>query len=230
MISYMPPEMLRKGQIGRFTDVYSFGMLLWEMVTSDVPYSEVDYNQILMEAVHGRRPAIPESTPSTIKKLIKGCWNSDYPHRPSISEIIRCLHMALSEWYASFPSQTLSTLTIRKPQSSIRRSPSRLHTRSIAYSESIHSEVIADDFRVERAPSSLTKSFSTCIQSDSQYTGFVSTLTSTRGGELESNRRSIGMVDFPDGLQINAGRAPLDVLTSIRIDGSGSGSGSSDAS
>lgn len=92
MISYMPPELLRQGYVGRFTDIYSFGMLLWEMATSDVPFAEVDYNQIVLETVNGRRPQIPDSTPSTLLNLINSCWDSDYEVRPSASRVIEQLH------------------------------------------------------------------------------------------------------------------------------------------
>lgn len=118
MISYMPPEMLRQGILGRFTDAYSFGMLLWEMVTSDVPYSEVDYDQILKEAVHGRRPKIPESTQPTIARLIEACWNCNYEQRPSANKIVMWLLQALSEWYASFPEPSTFSPSIRNSRSS----------------------------------------------------------------------------------------------------------------
>eukprot|EP00210_Caulerpa_lentillifera_P009008 g8598.t1 len=103
MISYMPPELLQKGYVGCFTDIYSFGMLLWEIATSDVPFAEVDYNQIVLETVNGRRPKIPDSTPTTVFNLIKNCWDSDYTIRPNASQVISELKRAVSEWYSSFP-------------------------------------------------------------------------------------------------------------------------------
>lgn len=114
MISYMPPELLQKGYVGRFTDIYSFGMLLWEMATSDVPFAEVDYNQIVLETVNGRRPQIPDSTPSTVLKLITSCWDSDYTTRPSATQVIRQLKLAVSEWYSSFPVCSVTIPTKNK--------------------------------------------------------------------------------------------------------------------
>lgn len=114
MISYMPPELLQKGYVGRFTDIYSFGMLLWEMATSDVPFAEVDYNQIVLETVNGRRPQIPDSTPNTVLDLITSCWDSDYTTRPSATQVIRQLKLAVSEWYSSFPVCSVTIPTKNK--------------------------------------------------------------------------------------------------------------------
>ena len=167
MISYMPPEMLRKGRIGRFTDVYSFGMLLWEMVTSDVPYSEVDYNQILSEAVNGRRPGIPDSTPATIRSLIKACWISDYHRRPIATDIVRRLHLALSEWYSSFPMHPATTAIPRWLRTGGRRSERHSVVNSTVYAESLYSDTALEEPRESHIPQSIIKSHSTCIHSES---------------------------------------------------------------
>eukprot|EP00210_Caulerpa_lentillifera_P001160 g1116.t1 len=118
MISYMPPELLRMGYVGRFTDIYSFGMLLWEMATSDVPFSEVDYNQIVLETVNGRRPQIPDSTPSTLLNLINSCWDSEYAIRPTATQVIQQLKKAISEWYSSFPTCSITIPNKTKQTSS----------------------------------------------------------------------------------------------------------------
>ena len=154
MIPYMPPEMLKKGIIGKFTDVYSFGMLLWEMVTSDTPYSEVSYQQILEEAIHGRRPDIPESTLPSIARLIKACWNSDYNKRPTSTEIVRCLNAALSEWYSSFPSPSLAP--IPRSSKSLMRGETALMMSGSIHPESISSDLVFDEL-METQNSSLLK-------------------------------------------------------------------------
>lgn len=185
MISYMPPEMLRMGHIGRFTDVYSFGMLLWEMVTSDVPYSEVGYNEILQEAINGKRPAIPDSTPPTITSLIKACWNSDYNKRPTSMEIIRCLHCALAEWYSSFPAQSVATPTQWRLRSPFRGECSR--TSSI-HPESVNSDTMVDEVKDEKTHNKMMRTCSThtdLLQSDPYLTP-----TSTVSAELPRASRS----------------------------------------
>lgn len=167
MIPYMPPEMLRKGIIGKFTDVYSFGMLLWEMVTSDTPYSEVSYQQILEEAIHGRRPAIPESTPPSIARLIKACWNSDYSKRPTSMDVVQCLNCAISEWYSSFPSPTIAPIP-RSSRSLMRSETTPMRSVSI-HPESINSDML--DELMEEPNSGLLRTHWTCgdvlLQSDS---------------------------------------------------------------
>jgi len=160
MISYMPPEMLRKGRIGKFTDVYSFGMLLWEMVTSDVPYSEVDYKLILMEAVNGRRPVIPKSTPTTISNLIRSCWNTDYRKRPAAAEIVKCLNEALSEWYSSFPRTSKIPPTPNRMKSPWKSDGLSRGSVQFCQESSLQSDKCVDGSD-DRSQSCLFRSFST---------------------------------------------------------------------
>jgi serine/threonine protein kinase len=78
-------------------DVYSFGMILWEIMTEQAPFS--DYNlKKLRELVgeQGFRPALTDVEHSSIQELIKICWNSVPSNRPSFSLICDTL-VSLSE-------------------------------------------------------------------------------------------------------------------------------------
>lgn len=72
-------------------DVYSFGMLCYETVTGDLPFSntsslnkvkEMVLNSDMREILH-----LPEDCPSRLKILIEKCWNKEPSHRPSFAEI-----------------------------------------------------------------------------------------------------------------------------------------------
>lgn len=83
----MPPELLRDGIIGKFTDIYSFGILLWEMSTSDIPFMNTDYDDIIVQVMQNKRPVIPDDMPASLKSLLEACWKHSYKERPSINEI-----------------------------------------------------------------------------------------------------------------------------------------------
>jgi len=60
-------------------DVYSFGVILWEMMSTDVPFSNLTDMQAAMNTSNGMRPVVPNSIPEPVKQLIKDCWLQE-PH------------------------------------------------------------------------------------------------------------------------------------------------------
>jgi serine/threonine protein kinase len=61
-------------------DVYSFGVILWEMMSTDVPFSNLTDMQAAMNTSNGMRPVVPSNVPEPVKKLIKDCW----VHEPDV--------------------------------------------------------------------------------------------------------------------------------------------------
>jgi hypothetical protein len=56
-------------------DVYSFGIVLWEIVTLDEPYEGMDPLQAALAAAqNGLRPKIPFICPDEYAKLMQDCW------------------------------------------------------------------------------------------------------------------------------------------------------------
>ena len=88
-IQWMAPEVMQTtGSTYTISaDVYAFGIMLWEMVTKEVPYSDMTFLQIAFYVNGGGRPEIPEDTPESMAKLIRKCWNQDPDRRPSMSQV-----------------------------------------------------------------------------------------------------------------------------------------------
>ena len=98
--AYMAPELLDEGKrTNEKTDVYSFGILLNEVVQEQEPYYECydDFHGkgpyvATMYAKSGHRPAVVASkTPKAIEDLIKACWAPDSTQRPSFATIAKRL-------------------------------------------------------------------------------------------------------------------------------------------
>ncbi|CAA0816859.1 Protein kinase superfamily protein [Striga hermonthica] len=71
---------------------YSFGMVLWEMVSGEIAYSAYSPVQAAVGiAACGLRPDIPESCPQILRNLMINCWNNCPSKRPQFSEIISIL-------------------------------------------------------------------------------------------------------------------------------------------
>jgi len=88
VIPYIAPEIFRGSPFSKESDVYSFGMIMWEITTGCKPFSNVEHDHILIyQIINGKRPEITDDTPECFANLMKSCWDLDPLKRPSIKEI-----------------------------------------------------------------------------------------------------------------------------------------------
>ncbi|XP_033372915.1 tyrosine-protein kinase Fes/Fps isoform X4 [Parus major] len=87
-VKWTAPEALNYGRYSSESDVWSFGILLWEAFSlGAVPYANLS-NQQTREAVeHGMRLDPPEQCPEEVYQLMHRCWEYDPCKRPSFSTI-----------------------------------------------------------------------------------------------------------------------------------------------
>jgi serine/threonine protein kinase len=64
-------------------DVYSFGIILWEIMTGEEPFPNIPLRQISQMVCEGYRPGIPIGLNMDICELLKSCWNREPLNRPS---------------------------------------------------------------------------------------------------------------------------------------------------
>jgi serine/threonine protein kinase len=95
---WMSPEYLCDGIINEKSDIYSFGILIWEIFMEDTsPYKNININDYLLgnkDVVYYKRPIIIDENFKDcpdIKELMKLMWNQDYNKRPDIGHIIDML-------------------------------------------------------------------------------------------------------------------------------------------
>ena len=87
---WMAPEVLLNQSYDERVDVYSFGIVLWQLVTEQEPYPEIESMADLLDIVVSKniRPKIPKTCPSKLKRLIEVCWQAAPSTRPSFQQII----------------------------------------------------------------------------------------------------------------------------------------------
>lgn len=72
-------------------DMWSFGMILWELVAGKIPFVNMSQLQILRRIDMLELEAIPEGTDPRYAALIQWCWNPEPTKRPSIGDALDCL-------------------------------------------------------------------------------------------------------------------------------------------
>lgn len=85
---YMAVEVLSNKPYSEKADVFSFGILLWELIARKLPYFGMQPMQVGLAVVQqGMRPTIPEQCPQPLAQLMKACWNEIPERRPSFAQI-----------------------------------------------------------------------------------------------------------------------------------------------
>ncbi len=85
--NWMPPEAIKEEDISQSWDVYSYGILLWELWTHKLPFTDVKLYQLRGKVVGGLRPQIPRDCNPNISTLMQECWRDDYRSRPTFLAI-----------------------------------------------------------------------------------------------------------------------------------------------
>lgn len=87
--NYMAPEFIHGEEYDEKVDVYSFGLILWELFTKCVPFDGLESAQVIfLVFIQQTRPPIPENTPQPLAKLIECCWAQNPKDRPPFQKII----------------------------------------------------------------------------------------------------------------------------------------------
>lgn len=88
-IRWMAPESLTKGLFSSKSDVWAFGVLMWEIFSlGRTPYGALKVREIGQEVAAGRRLEPPSGCPRQCAAAMKRCWITDYFRRPSFADLV----------------------------------------------------------------------------------------------------------------------------------------------
>ncbi|POG66378.1 kinase-like domain-containing protein [Rhizophagus irregularis DAOM 181602=DAOM 197198] len=92
----MAPEVLRGYQYTKAADIYSFGIIMNEFLSEEIPFNDVPHDHILaIKICKGLRPKISEDISKFLVDLIMKCWDAKAENRPYAKE----LYQTLNKWY-----------------------------------------------------------------------------------------------------------------------------------
>ena len=85
LANWAAPEFIRTEHYSQESDVYSLGLVLWEIVSKQLPFDALTQHQdrLRRQIVKGMRPRIPEDTPQWLSQLISSMWQDELYKRPS---------------------------------------------------------------------------------------------------------------------------------------------------
>ncbi|XP_057767081.1 uncharacterized protein LOC130987542 isoform X2 [Salvia miltiorrhiza] len=89
-LPWMAPELLNGSSslVSEKVDVFSFGIVMWELLTGEEPYADLHYGAIIGGIVSNTlRPPVPEPCDPDWRALMERCWSSEPPERPNFTEI-----------------------------------------------------------------------------------------------------------------------------------------------
>ena len=98
---YIAPEVFQGKKITKESDIYSIGMLMWEILAGYPPFDNRahDENLILNIVFNEMRPPLLSNMPDDYAQMMQKCWDVDPSKRPTIEELVEFAYNKLDEIY-----------------------------------------------------------------------------------------------------------------------------------
>ncbi|CAF2759184.1 unnamed protein product [Rotaria sp. Silwood2] len=96
-LQWTAPEILCMKKHTHKSDVYSLGIVYWELAADEIPYAGHQDAVICQFVLHGDRLEIPKTTPSRFSSLIKKCWAHDPNDRPNCPQLIEIIEECITK-------------------------------------------------------------------------------------------------------------------------------------
>lgn len=93
-VTHMPPELFREERLTAASDVYSFGIVMWELVSKESLMEGVPPFLIIKKVLYDHwRPTFQESVPEYYVDLARRCWAERPESRPLIDQVLSELEL-----------------------------------------------------------------------------------------------------------------------------------------
>lgn len=91
VLPYVAPEILQGKPYTQASDIYSFGIVAYELLANSYPYPAMEDTDFALKVCDKERPLRPDidkvPIPQELKDLIKSCWDANPEKRPGIEEL-----------------------------------------------------------------------------------------------------------------------------------------------
>ena len=100
-LKWYSPETIKSFKLNEKTEVWSFGILIWEAVSyGEIPYKEISSSSALIKKINeGFRLSQPTNCPYSIYQIISKCWKIQPDDRLSFSDLVEKIRLAINDLY-----------------------------------------------------------------------------------------------------------------------------------
>ena len=91
-VRWTAPEVFNGKPFTQKSDVFSFGIILWEMICLEIPYPDIKRDfQVEDFVLSGGRPPVSVECPAGYRALMQSCWDENPQYRPTFGQILDVL-------------------------------------------------------------------------------------------------------------------------------------------
>ncbi|KAL1138403.1 hypothetical protein AAG570_008467 [Ranatra chinensis] len=109
--AWMAPEVIKSSTFSKASDIWSYGVVLWELLTGETPYKGIEALSVAYGvAVNKLTLPIPSTCPKAWKNLMEDCWKSDPHQRPSFENILSYLDIIVHSPFTQTPHESFHTM------------------------------------------------------------------------------------------------------------------------
>ncbi|KAM3871491.1 mitogen-activated protein kinase kinase kinase 9 [Diretmus argenteus] len=109
--AWMAPEVIRSSTFSKGSDIWSYGVLLWELLTGEVPFRGIDGLAVAYGvAMNKLALPIPSTCPEPFARLMEDCWSPDPHFRPQFTSILDQLTAIEESGFFEMPAASFHSL------------------------------------------------------------------------------------------------------------------------
>lgn len=86
-VKWMAPEQMERNCFSHKSDVFAFGVLLFEIFAAAAPWAELTNMKVVQLVLNGERLVLPDDTPAVVSKVAAECWRAAASERPTMADV-----------------------------------------------------------------------------------------------------------------------------------------------